>query len=100
MQGLTKLLCSFIHHCSQCITLQIRRHLLYGSLQPINSPLVSFFTLILNFVLALSAGKKRYNVLIPVTCKFSKQITLIKEVDTLMAEQWAQAFLKRLDLID
>lgn len=35
-----------------------------------------------------------------VTCKFSKRITLIKGVDTWTAEQWAQAFLKRLDLIN
>ncbi len=35
-----------------------------------------------------------------VTCKFSKRITLIEGVDTWTAKQWAQAFLKRLDLID
>lgn len=35
-----------------------------------------------------------------VICKFSKRITLIEGVDTWTAEQWAQAFLKRLDLVD
>ena len=35
-----------------------------------------------------------------VTCKFSKRITLIEGVDTWTAKQWAQAFLKRLDLIN
>lgn len=34
------------------------------------------------------------------TCKFSKRVTLIKGADTWFAEQWAQAFFKRLDLID
>ena len=35
-----------------------------------------------------------------VMCKFSKRITLIEGVDIWTAKQWAQAFLKRLDLID
>lgn len=35
-----------------------------------------------------------------VTCKFSKCITLIEDTNTWSAEQWAYAFLNRLDLID
>ena len=35
-----------------------------------------------------------------VTCKFLKRVTLIKDADTWSAKQWAQAFLKHLDLID
>ena len=41
-----------------------------------------------------------FNALISVTCKFSKRITFIEEMDTWSAEQSAHAFLKRLDLID
>ena len=100
VQRLTKLLRSFIRHCPQCLALQTRRHPPYGSLQPIDFPLVPFFTLTLNFVLTLSASKKGYNALMSFTCKFLKQIKLIKGVDTWTAEQWAQAFLKRLKLID
>lgn len=100
VKGLTKLLCSFIRHCPQCLALQTRRHPPYGSLQPIESPPVPFFTPTLDFVLALPVSKEGYNALMSVTCKFSKRITLIEGVDTWTAEQWAQAFLKRLDLID
>lgn len=35
-----------------------------------------------------------------VTCKFSKRITLIEEIDTWSAKQWAHAFLKHLDLVN
>lgn len=34
------------------------------------------------------------------TCKFLKRVTFIEGADTWSAEQWTQAFLKRLDLID
>ena len=35
-----------------------------------------------------------------VTCKFSKRVTLIEGKDTFTAENWAHAFLVRLDLVD
>ena len=100
VRGLTKLLQAFIRHCPQCLALQIRRHAPYGLLQPIESPPVPFFTLTLDFVLALPLSKEKYNVIMSVTCKFSKRVTLIKGADTWLAEQWAYAFLNRLDLID
>ena len=98
--GLTKLLRAFIRHCPQCLALQTRRHPPYGSLQTIESPPVPFFTLILDFVLALSLSKKKYNAMMSVTCKFSKRVTLIEGAKTWSAERWAYAFLNRLDLID
>ena len=82
IRGLTKLLCSFIRHCPQCLVLQTRRHPPFGSLQPIESPPVPFFTLTLDFILALPMSKEGYNALMSVTCKFSKRVTLIKGVDT------------------
>lgn len=100
IRGLTKVLCSFIRHCSQCLVLQTRRHPPFGSLQPIESPPVPFFTLTLDFILALPTSKEGYNALMSVTCKFSKRVTLIEGVDTWTADQWAQVFLKRLDLVD
>lgn len=51
IHGLTKLLWSFIQYYPQCLTLQTRRHPLYGSLQLIQSLPVPFFTLTLDFVL-------------------------------------------------
>lgn len=100
IRGLTKLLRSFIRHCPQCLALQTRRHPPYGSLQPIQSSPVPFFTLTLDFVLALPLTKEKFNAIMSVTCKFSKRVTLIKGANTWSAEDWAHAFLKRLDLID
>lgn len=59
-----------------------------------------FFTLTLDFVLALPLSKEKYNAIISVICKFSKRVTLIEGADTWLAEQWAHVFLDRLDLID
>lgn len=100
IQGLTKLLQAFIHHCFQCLALQTRRHVPYGSLQRIKSPPVPFFTLTLDFVLTLPVSANEYNTLMLITCKFSKRITLIEGVDTWSAKQWAHAFFKRLDLLN
>lgn len=72
IRGLTKLLRSFICYCLQCMALQTRRYSSYGSLQPIKTPLVSFFTLTLDFVLALPLSKEKFNAIILVTCKFLK----------------------------
>lgn len=82
VRGLTKLFQAFIRHCPQCLALQTRRHALYGSLQPIESPLMPFFTLTLDFVLALPLSKEKYNAIISVTCKFSKRVILIEGADT------------------
>ncbi len=100
IHGLTKLLRAFIRYCPECLALQTRRHAPYGSLQLIKSPPVPFFTLTLDFVLALPLSKGDYNALMSVTCKFSKRITLIEGADTWSVEQWAHAFLNRWDLID
>ena len=82
IRGLIKLLRVFIRHCPQCLALQTRRYAPYGSLQPIESPPVPFFTLTLDFVLALPLSKEKYNAIMSVTCKFSKQVTLIEAADT------------------
>lgn len=72
----------------------------HGSLWLIESPFVPFFTLTLDFIFVLPLLKKKYNVIISVTYKFSKRVTLIKGVDTWSAEQWADTFFNKLDLID
>lgn len=98
--SLIKFLCSFIWHYAQCLALQIRQHSSYGLLQPIESMPVFFFILALDYVLMLLLSEERFNAIILVTCKFLKRVTFIKSADTWLAEQWAYAFLQRLDLIN
>ena len=100
IRGLTKILRFFICHCPQCLALQTIRHAPCGSLQPIYSPLVLFFTPTLDFILALLLTTDGYNTLMSVTCKFSKKVTLIEGKDTWTAKEWAHAFLAKLDLVD
>lgn len=80
--------------------MQTRKHAPYRFLQPIQSPLVSFFTLILEFILVFPLNEKGFNALMSVTCKFSKRVILIEGKDTWTAKNWAHAFLNRLDLVD
>ena len=100
IRGLMKLLRTFIKHCPQCLALQTRCHASYNSLQPIESPPIPFFTLTLDFVLALPLSKEKYNAIMSVTCKFSKRVTFIEGADTWSTEQWVHVFLNKLDLID
>lgn len=79
--NLTKFLYSFIRHCSQDLALKTRQYSLYEFSYLIDSFLVLFFTLTQNFMLVLLATKKRYNLLMSVTCKFWRWITLIEGVD-------------------
>lgn len=83
---LTKLFCLFICHCPQCLALQTRQYPPYGSLQLIKSPPVPFFTLILDFVLVLPLSKEGFNAIMSVTCKFSKRVTQVEDVDTWLVE--------------
>lgn len=80
--GLTKPFRSFICHCSQCLALQTRQHLLYDLFPPIESPHIPFCTLTLDFVLTLALSKERYNAIMSVTWKFSKQVMLVEGADT------------------
>lgn len=100
IRGLTKLLQDFIRHYPQYLQLQTRRHLPYGFLQPIHSPPVSFHTLTFEFVLALPLSTARFNLLMSVTCKFSKQVTLVEGKDIWSAKDWTYVLLQRLDMID
>lgn len=100
IRGLTKLFQAIIRHCPQYLALQTRWHAPYGSLQPIESPPVPFFTLTLDFVLILPLSKESYNTIMSVIYKFSKRVTFIEGANTWSAEQWAYAFLNGLDLIN
>lgn len=100
IQRWNRLLCFFIQYCLQYLTFYTQRHLAYSLLQLIQSLLVSFFTLILDFILTLSLSKEGYKALISVTWKFSRRVTLIKGKDIFIVEEWAYVFLARHDLIN
>ena len=91
----------FIRHCPQCQLFQTRRHLPYGSLQPISSPPVPFHTLTLDFILSLPlVTPSGLDCAMSVTDKFSKRMTLIEGKSTFAAPDWATVLLERLDISD
>ena len=100
IRNLIKLLRAFIHHCSQCLQLQIRKHPPYGFLQLINSLPILFHTFTLDFVLALSLSAAGFNLLMSITYKFLKWVTLVESKNIWSARNWAYALLRRLNMID
>lgn len=100
IRGLTKYLREYLKHCPQCQLYQTPRHLPHGALQPIITPPAPFHTLTIDFILALPTSKKGYEVIMSVTDKFSRKITLIPGKSTFAAADWAHRFLRRLQKID
>ena len=65
------------------------------------TPLISFHTLTMNFILTLSKfNNDDYDVVMSITCKFIKRIICISEKTTWSAAQWAKALLNKFDIID
>ena len=87
----------FLKHCSKCNVNRTKRHKSFDSLQSILFSSISFHTLIIDFVLALSKSHIDLNVLMSVICKFSKRIIVISEKDTWKALKWTTTMLDRLN---
>ena len=64
----------YIQHCLKCQLNQIKQHSLYGSLNSISISVISFHTIIMNFVLVLlvSSSLYEYDNFFTVTDKFIK----------------------------
>ena len=77
----------YIIHCSKCQINQIKRHFAYDELTFIMSLAIFFHTIVMNFIVKLSLNRDM-NVLLTITCKFSKKILLISNHDTWFAIDW------------
>ena len=72
---MAKLLCKYLHHCFKCQLQITPRHLLYGSLQLIVLLPRPFYTIIVDFILALLMFFESYDSAMLVTDKYNKQVT-------------------------
>ena len=91
----------FIRHCPQCKVYQTCCHAPYGLLQLIQAPLMPFHTITIDFILALpKARNSGFDIVLSVTNKFSKRITLVPSLKTFFAAQWADALLQHLWIAD
>lgn len=100
VRGLVKQLYLYIQHCLQYLVLQTRRHKLYRLLQPIYSPSILYHIIMLDFILALLTSDKGYDVVLLLTDKYTKKISLLPEKATYSAAEWARVLIDRLDLVD
>ncbi len=99
--NLLKNLYEYIWHCSQCQLSQMLHHKSYDVLQSIITSSYSFHTLTINFILALSLLKPdKYNIIMLVTNKFSKVITLILSQDIITVKDWVITLLNYLALLN
>ena len=87
----------YIRHCPTCQLNQTARHRPYGSLQPIITPPYPFYTMTIDFILAMSATDEGFNCFLSVTDKFSKRVTFAPEKDNWTTKQWAKALMGQLD---
>ena len=82
IRGLSRYLRDYLKHCSECQMYQIRRHASYGSLQPILISPISFHTITIDFILALSVSRDGLDITMSVICKFTKRFTFIADKKT------------------
>lgn len=92
IRGLSKHLQTYLKHCPDCQLNQTKRHPTYGELNPIASPPIPFHTIAMDFIVALPYWEGR-NMLLTITCKFTKKKLLVPGFDEWSAEDWANAIL-------
>ena len=97
---MAKLLRRYLHHCPKCQLQMTSRHLLYRSLQPIILPPRSFYTITIDFILALPTFPKGFDSAMSVTDKYTKQVTFIARKIAWGAEEWAIELLNQLNQVD
>ena len=100
IRDLTKYLCDYFKYYSKCQIFQTRKHKSYNFLQSIFTSSISFYIIIINFVLTLFLTTKSWNCLMLIICKFIKRILLIFDKTIWIAIDWDYALLNKLKIID
>ena len=101
IQRLSQRLHEYLRHYPRCRLNQTPRHRPYGTLQPILTPAEPYYTVTIDFILALpQSTPDKYDCLLTVTDKFTKRIALIPGRGTYKAKDWALSLLNRLMTAD
>ena len=74
---MVKQLCKYLHPCPKCQLQMTPRHLPYKSLQPIILPPRPFYTIAIDFIIALLTSFKGFNSAMLVIDKYSKRVMFI-----------------------
>lgn len=101
IQRLSQRLHEYLRYCPSCRLNQMPRHKPYGTLQPILAPAEPYYTITIDFILALPKSKPDgFDCLLTVTDKFTKKLAPIPGRETYKAKDWALLLLDRLMLAD
>ena len=95
IKGLSKHLQTYLKHCPECQLNQTKRHPTYGELNPIATPPIPFHTVAMDFIVALPFHEGK-NMLLTITCKFTKKKLLVPGFDEWSAAAWANVFITAL----
>ena len=74
---MAKLLRKYLHHCPKCQLRMTPCHLSYGLVQPIILLPRPFYTITINFILALPTSSKGFDSVMLFIDKYNKQVTFI-----------------------
>lgn len=89
----------YVECCPQCRLNCTARHAPYGSMMAITLPALLFYTICIDFIVALPpAGMAQFNSILTVMDKFSKAKLLIPRRDNMSARDWAVQLLDYLRL--
>ena len=101
IRDLTRQLRDYLKYCSKCQINRIKRHQSHDSLQFILSSIIFFHTFNLNFIFALSISRvEQFNVVISITCKFTKRIIIVLNKNIWTIVQWNRILLNQFDFDD
>ncbi len=96
IRHMIKRLRRYIHHCRSCLEEQTKRHPLYDELNSIRTMTLSFHTVIIDFVIALSMTLIEENAILIITNKFFKRISIIARKNKWDVFEWVRAWLNAL----
>lgn len=91
---------NFLDHCLEYELLQQKHHKSYSELVSLRTPDEPYHTIAMDFIGALSKQDHGFDMLLTVTCKFSKKLLLIHGKSTWKASEWAESFLDALNFAD
>ena len=82
----------YITHCLKCLHYQMMRHASYRALQLIVELLISFHTVMTDFIFRLSKTSSDLNAVITIICKFFKKIKFIFSKEIWTIAEWAKVY--------
>ena len=69
----------YLKYCFHCQIYQIKKHVSYDFLQSMLTSNVSFHIITMNFILVLFKSSQKLDIVMTISCKFFKRVTIIVE---------------------